>query len=177
MMKKCALIMAGILAVSVISCKGQPEKNTSVKQQPVATAASAVTANAGTISHIGKADFLNLVMDFEKNPQTWVFKGDKPCLIDFYATWCGPCKISAPILEDLAKEYAGKINIYKVDIDKEQELAAVFGVQSIPTFLYCPMSGNPSMTAGIGNSPEATKQMFKQQIEEILLKQQIAPVL
>jgi thioredoxin 1 len=176
-MKKFAVIMAGMLAVSVISCKGQPEKTTTVKESaPVATGA-AMTAQAGTVTHIGKAEFLNLVMDFEKNPQTWVFKGKKPCLVDFYATWCGPCKISAPILEELAKEYAGKIDIYKIDIDKEQELASVFGVQSIPTFLYCPMTGNPSLSAGIANSPEATKQMFKQQIEEILLKQQGTPVM
>lgn len=176
-MKKFAVIMAGMLAFSVISCKGQPEKATSVKETAPAATAAAVTANAGAITHIGKAEFLNLVMDFEKNPQTWVFKGSKPCLVDFYATWCGPCKISAPILEELAKEYAGKIDIYKVDVDKEQELAAVFGVQSIPTFLYCPMNGNPSLSAGIANSPEATKQMFKQQIEEILLKQQGTPVM
>ena len=91
--------------------------------------------------HLTKADFLKLVMDYEKNPDTWIFQGEKPCLIDFYADWCAPCRITSPILEELAKEYAGKINIYKVDIEKEQELAAVFRVQSIPTFLFCPMDG------------------------------------
>jgi thioredoxin len=177
MMKKSVFFVAGILAVSVFSCKGQPEKTTVVNDKPAATVVSAQAVTAGVTTHIGKADFMNLIMDYEKNPKTWVFKGDKPCLVDFYAEWCGPCKITGPILEDLAREYAGKINIYKIDVDKEKELAAVVGVQSIPTFLFCPMNGNPSLSAGIANSVDATRQMFKQQIEEILLKQQTAPVM
>lgn len=176
-MKKNAFFVAGILAVSVISCKGQPESAAVNDKPAVAATVSTVAVKAGTTTHIGKADFINLIMDYEKNPQTWVFKGDKPCLVDFYAEWCGPCKITGPILEELAKEYAGKINIYKIDVDKEKELASVFGVQSIPTFLFCPMDGNPSLSAGIANSVDATRQMFRQQIEEILLKQQAAPVM
>ena len=96
----------------------------------------------------------------------------QPVMVDFWADWCGPCRITSPILEDLAKQYAGKINFYKVDVDREQELAAVFGVQSIPSFLFCPLKGNPTISSGIANSREATKNMFIKQIEELLLKNQ-----
>lgn len=117
-----------------------------------------------------KADFLEKVMDYEKNQTEWVFKGDKPCLIDFYADWCGPCKITSPILEELAKEYHGKINVYKINVDNERELSSVFGIQGIPAFLYCPKEGKPSMTSGIARDKEQTKQMFRENIEKILLK-------
>lgn len=120
--------------------------------------------------HLTKQDFLHKVMDYELNPDEWVFKGDKPCLVDFYADWCAPCRISSPILEELAKEYHGRINVYKVDTEKEGELAAVFGVESIPAFLFCPVDGQPVMTAGIGRTPEETKKMFREQIENYLLK-------
>lgn len=119
--------------------------------------------------HINEQQFKNLIMDFEKN-QTWKFAGDKPCIVDFYADWCAPCRITSPILEELAKEYKGKIHVYKVDIDEEKKLASVFGIRSIPSFLYCPVEGKPSMSSGIGKSKEATKQMFKQNIEKLLLK-------
>jgi len=121
------------------------------------------------IEHLTKESFKQKVFDYEKNSD-WKFEGDKPCLVDFYADWCGPCKISAPILEELSKEYAGKINIYKVNIDQERELASLFNVQSIPTFLFCPMEGNPTISSGIANTPDATKQMFREQINQLLLK-------
>jgi thioredoxin len=120
--------------------------------------------------NINKADFISSVMDYEKNTQEWVFKGDKPCLIDFYADWCGPCRITSPILEELAQEYKGKINVYKVDVDQERELAQVFGVSGIPAFLYCPMEGKPTMTSGIAKDKDQTKEMFRNYIETILLK-------
>ncbi len=126
---------------------------------------------AGTPIHLTKKDFLEKVMNYEKNPQTWVFEGDKPCIIDFYADWCAPCRKAAPILEQLAKEYEGKINIYKIDTQAEQELAAVFGISSIPAFLFCPKEGQPQMSAGIGRTDEETKQMFVQMIESVLLKE------
>ncbi|MBN2805804.1 MAG: redoxin domain-containing protein [Prolixibacteraceae bacterium] len=109
-------------------------------------------------------------MDYEKNPATWVFKGDKPCVIDFYADWCGPCRITSPILEELAQEYKGKINVYKVDVDVEKELSQVFGITGIPAFLYCPMEGKPTMTSGIARDKDQTKEMFRNYIETILLK-------
>ena len=118
---------------------------------------------------INEEQFKKKIMDFEKN-DTWNFKGDKPCIVDFYADWCAPCRVTSPILEDLAKEYEGQINVYKVDIEKDKKLASVFGVRSIPTFLYCPKDGKPSKATGIGQSKEETRQMFKKNIEEILLE-------
>jgi thioredoxin len=117
-----------------------------------------------------KEDFLTKVMNYEKNPSEWVYEGNKPCLIDFYADWCAPCRITSPILEELAKEYGSKIDIYKIDTEKERELAAVFGIQSIPSFLFVPMEGKPTMSSGIARTPEETKQMFRDQIDQILLQ-------
>ena len=94
-----------------------------------------------------KATFLEKVFDFEKNKE-WKFEGNVPCLIDFYADWCGPCKMIAPILEQLSEEYGDKINIYKVDTEAEQELAAAFGIRSIPSMLFCPMDVDPQMANG-----------------------------
>lgn len=119
--------------------------------------------------HLTKQDFLEKVMNYEKNQSEWVYEGDLPALIDFYADWCAPCRQAAPILEELASEYQGKIHIYKVDTEKEQELAAVFGIQSIPAFLFVPQDGRPTMSSGIARTPEETKAMFKQMIDEILL--------
>ncbi|HKM94235.1 MAG TPA: thioredoxin domain-containing protein [Prolixibacteraceae bacterium] len=124
----------------------------------------------GEVIKITRADFISKVMDYEKNQTEWIYKGDKPCLIDFYADWCGPCRITSPILDELATEYASKIIIYKVNVDIEKELSQVFGVKGIPAFLYCPMEGKPSMTSGIGRDKDQTKEMFKSYIETILLK-------
>jgi thioredoxin 1 len=174
-MNKSIYLLAGILAVSMLSCNGQSNKNdgkVSVSSKINQSGQVKTTENTlnATPVQITKADFLKLVMDYEKNPDKWSFQGEKPCIIDFYADWCAPCRITSPILESLAKEYAGRINVYKVDIDKEKELASVFGVQSIPTFLFCPLKGNPTISSGIANSPEATRKLFIQQIEELLLK-------
>lgn len=94
------------------------------------------------------ADFKQKVMDYDKHPNEWVFAGDKPAVIDFYATWCGPCKATAPNIEKLAETYSGKLDVYKVDVDKEPELASLFGIRSIPTILFIPMTGNPSIQVG-----------------------------
>ena len=96
--------------------------------------------------NLTKAAFIEKVFDFEKKTE-WNFKGDLPCVIDFYADWCGPCKMVAPILEELSKEYEGKINIYKIDTEKEQELAGSFGIKSIPSILFVPINGKPQMSA------------------------------
>ncbi len=122
----------------------------------------------GTIM-LTKADFLEKVMDYESNPEEWVYKGDRPALIDFYADWCGPCRTAAPILEELAKEYDGEIYIYKIDTEVERELASVFGISSLPSFLFVPQEGKPTMSNGIARTPEETKEMFAQMIDEILL--------
>ena len=109
--------------------------------------------------HLTKASFIEKVFDFEKGTE-WKFKGDIPCVIDFYADWCGPCKMVAPILEELSKEYEGKINIYKINTEKEQELAGAFGIKSIPSILFVPTTDKPQMAAG-ALPKEGFKQAFK----------------
>ena len=118
----------------------------------------------GTI-HLTKAEFLSKVANFEENPTEWKYLGDKPCIIDFYASWCGPCKVVSPILEDLAKEYVGQINIYKVDTEAEQDLAGAFGIRSIPSILFCPMNGAPQMSQG-----SMPKDSFRKVIADVLLE-------
>lgn len=97
--------------------------------------------------HLTKDTFLTKVFDYEKNTD-WKFTGELPCLIDFYADWCGPCKMVAPVLEGLSEDYSGKLNVYKVNTEEEQELAAVFGIRSIPSFLFVPLDGQPQMAMG-----------------------------
>jgi len=99
------------------------------------------------VEHLTKDTFLNKVFNYESN-KDWKFEGEKPCIIDFYADWCGPCKMVAPILEDLAKEYDGKLDVYKIDTEAEQELASVFGIRSIPSLLFVPTNGQPQMAMG-----------------------------
>jgi thioredoxin len=108
-------------------------------------------------------DFKEKVFDYT-NEQEWKYKGSLPAIIDFYADWCGPCKMVAPVLEELVKEYDGKLLIYKVDTEKESELAGVFGIRSIPTFLFIPVEGKPMMQPGA-----LPKSAFKQVIDEHLV--------
>ncbi len=115
--------------------------------------------------HLTKAEFLKKVVNYEESPNEWKYLGDKPAIIDFYASWCGPCKMIAPILEELAQEYDGQIYIYKIDTEKEQELAAAFGIRSIPTLLFIPMTGEPQMAQGA--LPKAT---LKEVIDELIKK-------
>ena len=97
------------------------------------------------VTALTKADFLKKVYNYEANPNEWKFEGNRPAIIDFYATWCGPCKAMAPILDSISKDYAGKIDVYKIDVDKESELAGAFGIQSIPTLLMIPAKGEPKI--------------------------------
>jgi thioredoxin 1 len=132
------------------------------------TVTQTVSDDGGTVN-LTKEIFLERVWDYQKSPQKWVYKGDKPALIDFYADWCGPCKIASPILNELSKEYGGKIIVYKIDTEVEQELAAIFRVRSIPAFLYIPVGGKPVMMSGIARSKEETKNMFRDNIDKYLL--------
>ena len=113
--------------------------------------------------HMTKKDFIEKIFDYEKEKE-WKYNGELPAIIDFYADWCGPCRSVAPALEELSKEYEGKLNIFKVDTEAEQELSEVFGIQSIPTFLFIPMRGAPMMQKGA-----LPKKVFKDVIEERLL--------
>ncbi|MDR2627487.1 MAG: thioredoxin [Dysgonamonadaceae bacterium] len=123
------------------------------------------TEKKSSTRYLTKADFLKKVCNYEANSKEWKYLGDKPCVIDFYASWCGPCKMIAPFLEELAETYAGKIYIYKIDIDKEPDLAAAFGISSIPVLLFVPMKNAPQLAKGA--MPKAT---IEQAIKDILLK-------
>jgi thioredoxin 1 len=94
-----------------------------------------------------KQDFLDKVFNFEESSE-WSYKGELPAVIDFYADWCGPCKMIAPVIDDLSQEYAGKVSFYKIDTEREQELAMAFGIQSIPSLLFVPKDGQPKMAMG-----------------------------
>jgi thioredoxin len=122
------------------------------------------------MEHLTKATFVEKVFDFENNRE-WKFAGELPCIVDFYADWCGPCKMVTPILEDLSKQYAGKINIYKIDTEKEQELAAVFGIRSIPSLLFVPKEGKPQMALGA-----LPRESFVEAINSVLKVDEPAPV-
>ncbi|MCF7793700.1 MAG: thioredoxin [Candidatus Cloacimonetes bacterium] len=99
------------------------------------------------MEHLTKETFKQKIHDFEQN-KDWKFLGDKPAIIDFYADWCGPCKMVTPVLEELAEEYKGKLDIYKVDTEDQQELAAAFGIRSIPSLLFAPVDEKPQMAMG-----------------------------
>lgn len=114
------------------------------------------------VEHLTAETFKAKVFNYETNKE-WKFEGAKPCLIDFYASWCGPCKMVAPILEELAKEYDGKLDIYKVDTEDQRELASVFGIQSIPSILFVPASGQPQMAMGA-----LPKDSFKKAFKDVL---------
>jgi len=114
------------------------------------------------IEHLTLETFKQKVFNFEQN-KDWKFEGTRPAIIDFYADWCGPCKMVAPILEELSKEYDGKIDIYKVDTESEQELASVFGIRSIPSLLFIPKDAQPQMAQGA-----LPKESFKQAFKEVL---------
>lgn len=115
------------------------------------------------VVHLTTQEFKEKVFNYE-NSQEWKYEGSLPAIIDFYADWCGPCKMVAPVLEELAKEYSGQLVVYKVDTENEQELAAVFGIQSIPTLLFIPKVGQPQ--AAMGALP---KQTFEKVIKDVLL--------
>jgi thioredoxin len=114
------------------------------------------------VQFLTQESFKEKVFNFEEN-KDWKFEGEKPCMIDFYADWCQPCKMVAPILEELQEEYDGKINIYKIDTEDQKQLAGMFGIQSIPSLLFVPVEGQPQMAVGA-----LPKETFKQAIKDVL---------
>lgn len=154
-MKK-IILAAAMMSLVVSSCNGKQRETEKTTNK---------TENKMKTIHLSKSDFLTKVANYETTPNEWKYLGDKPAIVDFYASWCGPCKTIAPILEELAAEYGDQIYIYKVDTEEEQELAAAFGIRSIPTLLFIPMNGEPQMAQGA--MPKAS---FKEAIEKVLLK-------
>ncbi len=161
-MKKIIIVAVLILGLSSISAK---EEKTNVNDS-TANKKTTIMSEKETAKpiYLTKADFLEKVMNYEENPTEWKYLGDKPCIIDFYADWCGPCKMIAPILDELATEYAGEIYIYKINTEQEQELAGAFGIRSIPSLLFVPMEGQPQMAQGALPKPN-----LKEAIDTILL--------
>ena len=131
----------------------------------VSTLSAQTQKEESSVIQMNKQMFLDKVFDYTTGATEWKYLGNKPCVIDFYATWCGPCRMVAPILKDLAKEYGEKIVIYKVDTDKEKELSMAMGIQSLPTIVFIPQSGQPQVIVGA-----ADKATFKRAIDEVLLK-------
>lgn len=151
---KCAFILSAVM-VLVSCCRnsgGDNQQNTNNKEKKMQTI------------HLTKSEFLAKVADYETSPNEWKYLGDRPAVIDFYASWCGPCKMIAPILEELAAEYGDSIYVYKINTEEEQELAAAFGIQSIPTLLFVPMEGAPQMAQGA-----MPKNALKEAIDKVLL--------
>lgn len=155
-MKKIAIALL-FVSIGLAACNGQTSENKKNSNQK--------KENTMKTIHLTKAEFLSKVANYEANPSEWKYLGDKPAIIDFYASWCGPCKMIAPILEELAAEYSDSIYVYKIDTEKEPELAAAFGIRSIPTLLFVPMDGAPQMAQGA--MPKAS---FKEAIDNVLLK-------
>lgn len=152
-------ILFPFVALLLISCNNKAETKNQIEE-------TIKKENKMTTIHLTKAEFLSKVANFETNPTEWKYLGDKPALIDFYADWCGPCKAIAPVLEELAAEYGDRIYIYKINTETEPELAALFGIRSIPSLLFVPMNAQPQMAAGA-----LPKQQLKEAIDNLLLKE------
>ena len=155
-MKKILFLMLTMLVVTT-ACGG----NASGTKGGSATEKKEKTAAV----HLDKAAFMSKIYNYEANPNEWKFEGERPAIVDFYASWCGPCRMVAPIVEELAAEYQGTIDVYKIDTDAEKELAAAFGIRSIPTLLFIPLKGEPQVVNGA-----ISKSEFKKMIDDFLLK-------
>ncbi len=147
-MKRTAIIIAALL--TAMTATGQTKDNNK-KIKDMATI------------HLTTQEFKEKVYNYDANPDTFKYEGSMPAIVDFFATWCGPCRALSPVLDELAKEYEGKILIYKVDVDKNEELSQVFGIRSIPTLLYIPKNGKPSIAPGA-----PSKAHLRQMIEDMI---------
>ena len=168
-MKRTSLVVLAITVMmfSAFACNNAgSETGYSNKSGKAETVAMAGNPAGGDMKpeFLTAETFKKKIWDYEKNPESWVYEGTEPAIIDFYADWCKPCKMVAPVLEEISKEYAGKIKVYKIDTQKEKELAAVFQVSSIPTFLYIPVNGKPQMDRGYRD-----KAAFVQIIDQVLI--------
>lgn len=159
-----------IASIGLFSCGSSNGKNDPENDKTSSTASTAT--EAGKVIQMDKAMFIEKVFNYEENPNEWKYRGEKPCIIDFYADWCGPCKKVAPIMADLAEQYKDDIVIYKVNTDQERELAQIFNIRSIPSILYCPTTDKPQMT--MGALPKAE---FEKMIKDLLLAPAAEPSL
>lgn len=158
------LLSLSIAVMLLLQACGSKSESSNTKNEKAVSAASTVAIR------LTRSDFIAKVIDYTKGAENLKYLGDKPCIIDFYASWCGPCKIAGPILEELAKEYEGRIYVYKVNTEEERQLSSELGIQGIPAFFYFPMDGKPISSTGIAKTPAETKRMFKEIIEKELLK-------
>lgn len=146
-MKKIGILaLAAIFSLTTMSCNSNAAEKTPESNENISAPAN--PGENGKVIVLDEAAFKEKVWNYDANPQEWVFEGDLPAVVDFYADWCVPCKRVAPIMEKLAEEYDGKIQIYKVNTDHNRELSGVFGIKSIPAILFIPQKGQPAMQAG-----------------------------
>jgi thioredoxin len=146
-MKKLSLLVLLTLSAGFFGCTDM-QGNQTDKEAKIDTPVSTPDPDEVKPEFLTYETFKEKVWDFEANPEEWKYKGDVPCIIDFYADWCKPCKMIAPIMEDIAKDYDGKVKVYKINTDKERQLAGVFGVRSIPMVLFVPQEGRPTKSEG-----------------------------
>ena len=150
-MKKLVLSITVIVSLFITNCKSQNKEN------------NKAIAVQGTVIHLTDASFKTKVFNYTATKE-WKYLGDKPCIIDFYADWCGPCRMLSPRLEEIAKEYAGKLVVYKVNTDQEQLLSTQLGISSLPTVLFCPVKGMPQASMGL-----VPKETLVKAINDVLL--------
>ena len=160
-MKK--LLLVSIISIAFLSSCGSSDNNKKETEKQDTTVSESITNEKTYIKTMSYKDFVKNVWDFENNPKEFTFKGNKPCVIDFYATWCGPCKMVAPILEKLAQEYDGKVDFYKVDTDMEQKLAMILKIQYLPTVFFAKEGTQPEKS--VGAKDEA---FFREQINKLV---------
>ena len=156
--KSVILFIALLFSTDFASAKSDSE----ITNDSIAKSAKGST---GEVIVINKNNFLKKIYNYEKNPKEWVYEGNIPCIIYFYANWCPHCKTVDPILKELAKEYKGKIIIYKTNMDNERELASIFSVSSVPAYSFIPTKGNPQSLRSV-----QTRETFVKIINEFLLK-------
>lgn len=140
------------LCTTIVVIIGSCGNNKAASKPANSARDTAVTAAKGQVSELTTEEFKRRVMNYDLHPNEWIFEGTRPALIDFYATWCGPCKKVAPIVASMAQKYGGKMDFYKVDVDEQEELASLFGINSIPTLLFIPTEGKPHMQIGLMDS-------------------------
>ena len=166
-MKTKNLLIVAVAAIILSACNSNSgsKNNDASETNSVEKTVVENSHSESKVVYLTNETFKEKVFDYEAGGD-WKYEGDVPCIVDFYADWCGPCKRIAPVLDELSKEYDGKIMIYKVDTDKQQKVASAFGIRSIPSILFVPMQGQPQMAQGA-----LPKENLVSAIDEVLLGQ------